>query len=390
MQKLKHGYILCAITLLNLICLGVAVEVPFRIAHNILDYHHDHGSWSLFHLVERQTHDEHTCCATSYQPYEEYRLQPLQGGSVTIGQDGFRIVPDQYPLAPSTIYILGDSTTLGPASNDSQTISAVLQRLFNTQTHLKVNVYNRGIGAWSSFQEVIYLVEQLKSGHVPNVVVLYGGVTEISRALQNGSVRTTWYHKQLTHFFNGDSDLVNIVAGQRHFFRIRFLSFIIKKLRKHHLMNGPFIPFVEQPDFVNTQSVYPQLSEAQKNLLAKDVFDNLQENIRLVKKLSELYHFSFYVFWQPLLYPSVSHKPLASEEKALVGQELYAGFADLTARVMPYVKADPQDIENLGNAFDQTKEKIFNDPIHIAPSGDEKIAELIFKRLIHAPRLQPA
>jgi hypothetical protein len=404
-HKLKRVYISCAIMLMNMVCLAVAIEVPFRIAHDIYDHYRDHTPWEypdflrFFRRQEPATRtsweevfkqEDHIYSA--YQPFEETRMEPLAGKTITIGEDGFRTVPGQHEKASFNVYVLGASTITGVGSPDWLTIPALLQRLFNTRTSLRVNVYNRGIPAWVSSQEVIYLVNLLKSGVIPNVVIFYDGDSDIVRAVQNGTYGTTGLYWSLTDFFKGDSNLVNLVAGRRDWGRIRFISYIIKKLRKHGLFSGPFIPFVEQQDYnpyLTFTEQYPQLSEIERQRLAQDVFQTYLDNIRFVKALAKVYHFTPFFFWQPTLYSSVSHKPFTPEEVASLKREPL-GVVDLNSRILPLVKKDNQDIIYLGDAFDDMNQRVFIDGAHVLTLGYERVAALIFNQVMRGWNMQPA
>jgi hypothetical protein len=399
MNHIKGAYIFCAILLLNTLFLVVAIEIPFRIAHDILDYHHDHGFRHLFHhstassspasSAEDEKLQEEDDIAAAYQPYEEFRVAPFTGRSINIQTDGFRFVPGQNKDPSFTVWILGESTTYGSGTSDGLTIPAILQDLFNTQTHLKVNVYNRGVGGWGSSQEMIYLVDQLRTGHVPNIVFFYGGLSDIVHAVQNGAAGTTSYHWPLIHFFRGDTDLVNFTAGRRGWFRIRFMSFIIKRLRKCNLYRGPFIPFVEQPDYDLYSRVYndyPQLSDAQKEKLAQDVFEIYKENVLFVRTLSKIYHFTPYFVWQPLDF--IDKHP--GSPHAYTMRKGPFGYVDLTARVMPYINGNTIGIINLSHALDDMDKNVFSDSVHILPRGNKRVAQLLFSQIRQSAQYQLA
>jgi hypothetical protein len=103
--------------------------------------------------------------------------------NVTIGPEGFRInaatpstFHDYSPTARS-IFVFGGSTTFGSGVADDETVPADLQRRLDA-TRDRVRVYNLGQPSYRFIDEIYLLLDRLREGRLPTVVVFYDGVNE--------------------------------------------------------------------------------------------------------------------------------------------------------------------------------------------------------------------
>jgi hypothetical protein len=117
-----------------------------------------------------------------YAPWTGFREAPRGGRFVNVHPQGFRrSAPDGPDLAHSgtRVFCLGGSTTFGYGVDDVSTLPARLEaRLRERFPELDVRVFNFGRGLYYSAQEVALLVELLREGHVPDVVVMIDGLNE--------------------------------------------------------------------------------------------------------------------------------------------------------------------------------------------------------------------
>ncbi|HEV2765747.1 MAG TPA: hypothetical protein VGV38_22370, partial [Pyrinomonadaceae bacterium] len=118
--------------------------------------------------------------------YAPYRLWtscgPHRGKFVNIGADGFRVSPDplaaEAPAGAFKVFVMGGSAAYGWGSPDSETIPAHLadlirQKFEKSGRPREVRVVNLGVPAYNSTQELLLLIELLKRGHRPDLVVFY-------------------------------------------------------------------------------------------------------------------------------------------------------------------------------------------------------------------------
>jgi uncharacterized protein YndB with AHSA1/START domain len=121
-----------------------------------------------------------------FEPYVQFREQPREGRFVNISSDGFRLNSrtDRKtldPTPPSSVFILGGSTTFGYGVRDEDTIAAHLEALFrrdDPERGHRVAVYNFGRGYYGSGQELLLLKSLVQRGMVPKVAVFMDGINE--------------------------------------------------------------------------------------------------------------------------------------------------------------------------------------------------------------------
>ncbi len=121
---------------------------------------------------------------TSFEPFAEFRSPAISRPGYNIHEAGFRLIGSEqsaWPLRDDgvNIFVFGGSTTLGGGVNDEETIPANLQELLR-QAHedSRIHVYNFGVGAYFSSQEVTYFQNQLRYGNVPDIVIFIDGLND--------------------------------------------------------------------------------------------------------------------------------------------------------------------------------------------------------------------
>jgi hypothetical protein len=122
----------------------------------------------------------------AYEPFAEFRSTAIATTTLNIHQAGFRLVGAEqgpWPLEDKAvnIFVFGGSTTVGSGVDDDRTIPAALQSILRERGRsgeATVNVYNFGVGAFFSSQEVTYFQNQLRYGHIPDMVVFVDGLND--------------------------------------------------------------------------------------------------------------------------------------------------------------------------------------------------------------------
>jgi hypothetical protein len=130
----------------------------------------------LFHETDQVTHE--------YDPYTQYRENPLSTDYVNVDPAGFRPVKDQAPWPPKkgdfTIFLFGGSTTFGTGVKDDETIASCLQSFLRDEMGVPANVYNFGRCNFMSIQERILFEKLLIDGRVPDVAIFIDGLNDFS------------------------------------------------------------------------------------------------------------------------------------------------------------------------------------------------------------------
>ena len=122
----------------------------------------------------------------AYEPFAEFRSAAMLTANLNVHQAGFRFLGENqgpWPLdrRALNIFVFGGSTTFGSGVEDDKTIPAALQDILRSRhsgSDTGINVYNFGVGAFFSTQEVTYFQNQLRYGNVPDMVVLIDGLND--------------------------------------------------------------------------------------------------------------------------------------------------------------------------------------------------------------------
>lgn len=114
-----------------------------------------------------------------YEPWIGFRERARRGRYVNVHEQGYRMIPGVPERPQQLILLFGGSTTFGYNVKDDQTIAAYLQQELNADPALcPAEVRNFGQGAFSFEQESVFLVQLLKKGLRPQVVIFLDGLNE--------------------------------------------------------------------------------------------------------------------------------------------------------------------------------------------------------------------
>jgi hypothetical protein len=135
----------------------------------------------------------------------------MASASINIHQAGFRLVgagQGPWPLDDKAvnIFVFGGSTTAGFGVDDDKTIPGALQSILRERvggSSASVNVYNFGVGASFSSQEIAYFHNQIRYGHVPDIVVFVDGLNDFY--FWDGDPATAKTSRQLYHLLEVQS-----------------------------------------------------------------------------------------------------------------------------------------------------------------------------------------
>ena len=260
------------------------------------------------------------------------------------------------------IWMFGGSTLYGSGVPDWATISSLLATELNKTPKRCVAITNFGTEAYNSNQELLLLLEQLKAGRRPDVVILYDGVNDSYTGVYQPGIATA--HMQYTQISaRVESKLVGKLEFLRH-------SYALQLARRLAL-------FKQKQD--------PKAMEAETKLKAMQTLDNYEANLRMVRALAGIYHFQVYAFWQPSL--AYGSKPIVPYEAELIRVDANSpdGSA-LKPMRFAYQEAERRAAANsdfvfLGNILDSEQKPLYLDEWHLGPKGNELIAHAIANKL---------
>ena len=271
--------------------------------------------------------------------------------------------------SPIRVWMLGGSTVWGVGTPDSETLPSQLSRQVNAAGKNCFEVTNLGVEAYVTNQELIFLIQQLKSGNRPDMVILYDGINDACvGALARLPTGHNYFLPIKTTFETGSRVVATLL--QKSYF-LRLLRALRRRLEP-------------------TQTAGPRDADLPAQVRA--TLDNYEANIAMVRILGEKYGFKTLFFWQPtLLYGKKRLDPFeqaAFDEIALkdVGGSPRAGSETFLAIRAVYEEAERRsgasgDFVFLGHLFDQVREPIYIDWMHVGPLGNKLIAEELARRV---------
>ena len=257
------------------------------------------------------------------------------------------------------IWMFGGSTLFGVGVPDMETIPSNLSRELNTAGSVCFVILNAGVEGYVTNQELILLMEALKTGQRPDFVIFYDGVNEGNAAVSPGIPGAHLEFESVKARMEGS------------------LSSRFDFLRNSNAF-GMAIAIVAR--FKSSDSAPPAEVEAR----AAAALDNYEANIRVVRTLGQAYNFKVLCFWQPSL--AFGGKPLAPFEQQLQRESL--GFPE--AKSFKILKAVNEgaarrslldgDFVFLGQVFDSVRETLYIDNLmHLGPRGNQIVAHAIAK-----------
>jgi lysophospholipase L1-like esterase len=272
---------------------------------------------------------------------------------------------DECKTRPVNVWIFGGSTMYGTAVPDWATIPSYLSRDLNASGSSCVVVSNFGVEGYVSNQELILLMEQLKAGGHPDVVIFYDGLNDAGAAgPSSGPPRPHFSIDKIKPRVEGS------LAGRFDFIRESYTFLTAKAV---------------EGVFLGRHSSQSVLNELHAKAVA--TLDNYEANLRVAKALAQAYKFRIYCFWQPSLY--YGQKPLVPFEKQLPEISTRDPWALITTAVY-------QEAENrattaggfvfLGGVFDLVKEPIYLDQGHLGPRGNELAAQAVARYIQAHPQ----
>jgi lysophospholipase L1-like esterase len=251
------------------------------------------------------------------------------------------------------IWMFGGSTLFGSGVPDMETIPSNLSRELNTAGSVCFVILNAGVEGYVTNQELILLMEALKTGQRPDLVIFYDGVNEGNAAVSPGIPGAHLEFESVKARMEGS------------------LSSRFDFLRNSNAF-GMAIAIVAR--FKSSDSAPP----AEVGARAAAALDNYEANIRVVRTLGQAYNFKVLCFWQPSL--AFGGKPLAPFEQQL--QRKAKSFKILKAVNEGAARRSllDGDFVFLGQVFDSVRETLYIDHLmHLGPRGNQIVAHAIAK-----------
>ena len=270
------------------------------------------------------------------------------------------------------IWMFGGSTLFGMGVPDMETIPSHLSQQLNAGGRGCFQVVNLGMEGYLTNQELILLMEALKSGQRPDMVVFYDGVNEAYAAAAPGTPGRPTPHLEFESIKGRmEGSFSSAVDFLRNSNAVQLARAIMGRLRRR------------------SESSVPASTEEAARVAA--TLDNYQANIRVLRNLARAYNFTVIFFWQPSL--ASGNKPLTAFEEQF-RSELQSSPQANSLAMLKAVNEEAErrsreggDFIFLGRIFDSVQEPVYIDHLmHLGPRGNQIVAQAIAKTMEGQPQ----
>jgi lysophospholipase L1-like esterase len=315
-----------------------------------------------FWKEQRRLFESENSAPSPYEPFRVWGLKESHGKYFNVDKTGMGTLRrTANPVQPGCqgrparkVWVFGGSTVYGYGVPDFATLPSYLSQKLNAGSGNCVEVFNLGVDGYNTNQEVVYLTQNLKAGGRPDAVVFYDGFNDAYvGAIEPGNPAAHWFYKEVR------ARQQNTVINWPTLFKKSYFLAIMGRLSAR-LHPRPPVP-----------------SGQDSAARVRGTLDNYESNLRLARLLAGAYGFQVYFFWQP--YVLYGNKPLVPFERSLdEDKEFYAVYKEADRRATA-----TGNFIFLGRIFDQVKEPLYIDTVHLGPRGDEIVAGAV------AAKIQP-
>jgi lysophospholipase L1-like esterase len=327
-----------------------------------LKKYHQNDTWFFRDQNNQKIISDYKNLYPEYHPFLGWRINSKSSSYFNFDDKGFRITPKNTSTnSVGDMYLFGGSSLYGAYVQDNETIPAYLSKAMGTYT-----VFNFGVIAYNSNQEVINLLLQLKEGKNPAYVIFYDGCNDI------GAYPYTVYQQdRLKEEFKETWDFLWRGPENNSVFNYDILKQIPKYIK---LIQYPLAIINNFHPKINTAIEYGKQDDE-----VEYITNNYVKNAQTIDHLSHEYNFKYLLLWQPLVYS----KKLTDNEK---GINMTVGNRNNDAIYKKVTeKLNQENISNfydLSNVFDDyTNDSLYIDACHVTKEGNRIVADRIEKIL---------
>ncbi|MEH0020858.1 MAG: hypothetical protein V6Z89_14475 [Desulfobacter sp.] len=382
---LQNTWSIIGITLLLFVC----IEFSLSFFYKGLD-------WKKFHEFQSgaDTYTESpwvnayfkelsTAMTFHWRPYVCWRGAPHSGEHINIDNNGVRKTwnPDIQPDDPDVynIFLFGGSPIWGWGARDDFTIPSLVSKIL-FQNNIKARITNFGQIGYVTSQEVICLIEEIKKGNIPDLVIFYNGFNDIM---------TAGYYKESGEMIKGlclgmtsmaDATLITRVHKKSiaDFAVTSFLADINNSLKKA----------ISPSQDPNQEEAAREMEKEGAAALSGSIIRNYRENIKIIETLSKKYSFQPLFYLQPAIFEK--KKLSAFEQTYLDTQTIFndKGFDQfymLTTALLKNVfqsNGTPNMSFDISSIFNDNDTPIFIDAAHLGETGNAYIARELASDLL--------
>jgi hypothetical protein len=379
-----------AVILLNTIILIVAVELALRggipIYKSLKDRYAPWQDPQLLGDVARQgmvrprgTAAENRRIAEEslqntmvvYQPWVEFRMMDIQGEYLNHVGITRRSLPQvtrelHQDEAYYDIFFLGGSTMYGANLADSETIPSCFVRAYAARfpESRPVRVFNYGQGFYYSYQELLFLVDQVLRGNVPGAVVFLDGLNDLIQP-RSSYFRESFFAPRMRSLID-QQNRGQPIGG--------LLSQTIQHTSTYYALRR--MGLIREEESREGRASYELPAGMSKERVFKALFRNYLDTTEAGRRFCASFGVNVHFFWQPVPFYRYTRRDLDpicdkrdmtqfSEVYPLV-EEAFRGHADTVF---------------LGNMLEHAVGFPFIDHFHYSPQLNQAIAEEMLRAL---------
>ena len=266
------------------------------------------------------------------------------------------------------VWMFGGSTLYGTGVPDWATIASLVSRHLNSAGRGCFLVSNFGAEGYVTNQEVILLVERLKAGRRPAMVIFYDGVNDsYAGAVSPADPRSHMSYANIKARVEGS------LAGRLDFLR-----------------NSNALQLARMALDSLHRPIRAQTTEGEFTAKGRATLDNYESNLEIARALGKSYGFRVFCFWQPALV--FGHKPLDPFELRIeAGDAAGRSFPRMAAVYRQAAERSSFDhsFVFLGDIFDAVRDPVYIDRwMHLSPAGNELVALALVRHIEESLRAQ--
>ena len=299
-----------------------------------------------------------------WEPYVYWRRGPFSSATINIEPDGLRRTwqPPDAGESPMRIFLYGGSAMWGTGARDDYTIASQLARALHA-AGTPAEVTNWGESGYVSTQELIALQLELRSGNVPDLVILYDGANDLFASYQHGVAG--WPQNE----FNRTTEF-NLSNPRR-------LGAILKLSARSLLLNLSLTRAIRSVLYNATggNSSPTELQAAADPVLLEQSLRSYHGNLALVQALSDAYGFRTLFYWQPTVFGKARLTPYEAAQRQQF-KRLQAFFENAPAELNK-LNAESADfrVRDLSGVFGNREEPAFIDWVHTGEWANGVVAQ---------------
>jgi lysophospholipase L1-like esterase len=364
------GYFVCTLVLVIIVLeigarIALAVWPRFK-QPTVTDIVPGNPAYAAFPWAAECMQEQVARQKDTYFPFRLWGVAETHGSCINNDATGLGVVRRTINLpnpacashAKMAVWVLGGSAVYGTLIPDWATLPSSLSRGLNTSSRC-VEVTNLGVEGYNSSQELLFLIEKLKTGRVPDVVIFYDGFNDADAGTSPAGPYAHLRYMTMKHRMEGGAAMLTDIL--RRFAIFRLVEEASRPLGR----------------------VLPRVSSEQLPARATATLDNYVGNLKIARKLGEAYGFKVCAFWQPAMI--YGHKPLVKYEQQLLDLASTPAFSfqPLAAVYREAQQRSQRDGQFVfpGNILDSNAQPIYLDWVHLNPAGNQIAAQAVAEQV---------